>query len=44
MKEPLSIPFHGINKYATKVDNIKNNNKLVNVIIFYIEMYDIKHE
>ena len=31
-KEPLSIPFQGMNVYVASVTKIKNNNKLVKVI------------
>ena len=33
VKDPLSIPFHGINVYVANVTNIKKSNKLVSVII-----------
>tara|TARA_B100000674_G_C37314776_1_gene678173 strand:+ start:23 stop:256 length:234 start_codon:yes stop_codon:yes gene_type:complete len=33
-KEPLSIPFHGMKVYVANVTRIKNNNRLVSVILY----------
>ena len=34
-KEPLSIPFQGINVYVARVTRIKNKSKLVKVIFIF---------